>query len=107
YLFGPLSSPEQVALPGFLKGEPDWKKYEYDLLSVDDFKSLSEAPAAMRFWVTRNDIPDAERKIAVHNLAERAGVNPTEMLLEIIQTIDTSSPNHGLEGLSELLMEQD
>lgn len=107
YLFGPLSSPGQVALPGFLKGEPDWKKYEYDLLSADDFKGLSQAPAAMRFWVTRNDIPDAERKVAVQNLAKRAGVNPTELLLEIIQAIDTSTPNHGLEGLSKLLMEQD
>src|SRR5690606_23799180 len=80
---------------------------ERDLLTPAQFKELSHAPAVMRFWVTRNDIPDAERKKGISFLADRAGVRPMDMLLEIIQGIDTSNPNHGLEGLSKLLMEQD
>src|SRR5690606_22831776 len=72
-----------------------------------DFKSLSEAPAVMKFWIMQRDIPDAERREGVQLLAEESGNQPVDVLLEGIAVIAREKEERGLEGLAQLLVEQD
>ncbi|MEX2592378.1 MAG: PVC-type heme-binding CxxCH protein [Anditalea sp.] len=107
FLLGPLTSPEQLALPGFLKGEPDWQKYARDPLSPADFEALADAPAIMKFWIAQKDIPDAARKKGVLLVAEKSGTLPIDVLLDAITSIAQEMEDRGLAGLSQLLVDQD
>ena len=108
FLLGPLSSPEQLALPGFLKGEPDWKKYERDMLSTEDYRRLEAAPAVMKFWIMQQDIPEDDRIEGVRLLAERSGKAPVEVILEALSILDKgNNPRGGAAQLSRLLVNQD
>jgi azurin len=107
YLLGPLSSPDRLALPGFLTGEPDWKKYERDPLTAEDFETLSEAPAVMKFWIIQKDVPEGKRREGIQLLANRSGKLPVDVLLEAVAVIAKEKEELGLEGLAQLLVEQD
>lgn len=40
YLFRTLTDEEEFEMPGFLHGDPDWKKYTWNLLTTDDFTEV-------------------------------------------------------------------
>jgi len=51
YLLQPLSSDTLLDVPGFIKDDPQWRKYARASLSKEDFASLSDVPAVTNFLI--------------------------------------------------------
>src|SRR5690606_30415936 len=48
-LLGPLRTPENLNLPGFLKTDPEWIKYTWPPLSTEEIEKLKNSTAVIRF----------------------------------------------------------
>lgn len=69
-ILGPLMAPEELKLPGFLKTDPDWVKYTWPPLSLEELEKLGNSSAAMQFLKNSGRSHDGEDRRGTKSVTE-------------------------------------
>ncbi len=61
YLLGSLTNKKDLEIPGHVRSDPAWRKYQYQALASADFELIGNAPAIAHFLKTIPSSPDIQK----------------------------------------------
>lgn len=73
YLLNSVTSSASLAITNFIKEDPEHPKYTIPSFDQEDYLSLADAPAVVKFWISKKNVPDSIKLQGLKFLAQLEG----------------------------------